>query len=187
MLRIALALNAAMAVIGGLAAWIAQSAGLLADALDMLSDAGAYSIGLLAVGRTVRFKANAALLTGGVLLVLGAGVLFEVGRRAIHGAEPLSGWMIGTALLSLAVNVAVLRLLMPLRSGEVHLRAVWLCTRADVIANLGVILAGALVFWMGTPYPDLAIGTLIGLYVIRESFGIMGAARDAIREARVGK
>ncbi len=186
-LRIALALNAAMAVIGGLAAWIAQSAGLLADALDMLSDAGAYSIGLLAVGRTVRFKANAALLTGGVLLVLGAGVLFEVGRRAIHGAEPLSGWMIGTALLSLAVNVAVLRLLMPLRSGEVHLRAVWLCTRADVIANLGVILAGALVFWMGTPYPDLAIGTLIGLYVIRESFGIMGAARDAIREARVGK
>jgi Co/Zn/Cd efflux system component len=40
-LRIALALNAAMAVVGGLAGWIAQSTGLLADALDMLSDATA--------------------------------------------------------------------------------------------------------------------------------------------------
>ena len=40
-LRIALALNAAMAVIGGLAGWIGQSTGLLADALDMLADAAA--------------------------------------------------------------------------------------------------------------------------------------------------
>ncbi|REN11272.1 cation transporter, partial [Mycobacterium tuberculosis] len=38
-LWIALALNAAMAVIGGIAGWVAHSTGLLADALDMLSDA----------------------------------------------------------------------------------------------------------------------------------------------------
>src|SRR3546814_851849 len=35
-LWIALALNAAMALIGGIAGWMAQSTGLLADALDML-------------------------------------------------------------------------------------------------------------------------------------------------------
>ena len=38
-LVIALVLNAAMAVIGGIGGWVAQSAGLLADALDMFSDA----------------------------------------------------------------------------------------------------------------------------------------------------
>ena len=85
-LWIALVLNAAMAVIGGVAGWIAQSAGLLADALDMLSDATAYAIGLIAIGRTARFKANAAWLSGSVLLVLGVGVLIEVGRRVLHGA-----------------------------------------------------------------------------------------------------
>ena len=85
---------------------------------------------------------TSAWLSGSVLLVLGVGVLIEVGRRVLHGAEPQSGWMIGTALLSLAVNVYVLRLLTPLKSGEVHLRATWLFTRADVVANLGVILAG---------------------------------------------
>ena len=179
-LYIALVLNAAMAVIGGLAGWYAQSSGLLADALDMLADAAAYSIALLAIGRTALFKTRAATLSGGILLILGAGILFEVGRRLIYGAEPLSEWMIGTALLSLVVNLTVLRLLAPMKSGEVHLRATWLFTRADVVANLGVILAGVLVYWLRVPYPDYVIGTLIGLYVIKEAIEIL---RDARSEA----
>lgn len=179
-LRIALGLNAAMAVIGGLAGWIAQSTGLLADALDMLSDATAYAIALLAIGRSALFKIRAATLSGGILLVLGLGVLFEVGRRLIYGAEPLSEWMIGTAILSLVVNLTVLRLLAPMRSGEVHLRATWLFTRADVVANLGVIFAGLLILWLGVPYPDYVIGTLIGLYVVKEAVEIL---RDARSEA----
>lgn len=179
-LRIALGLNAAMAVIGGLAGWIAQSTGLLADALDMLSDATAYAIALLAIGRSALFKIRAATLSGGILLVLGLGVLFEVGRRLIYGAEPLSEWMIGTAILSLVVNLTVLRLLAPMRSGEVHLRATWLFTRADVVANLGVIFAGLLILWLGVPYPDYVMGTLIGLYVVKEAVEIL---RDARSEA----
>lgn len=178
-LRLALLLNAAMAVIGGIAGWFAQSTGLLADALDMLSDASAYAIGLMAIGRSARFKANAAWLSGFALLILGVAVLVEVARRVAYGADPLSGWMIGTALLSLAVNLTVLRLLSPLKSGEVHLRATWLFTRADVVANVGVIVAGALVFWLASPYPDYVIGVLIGLYVIKEAAEILGEARRA--------
>lgn len=178
-LWIALALNAAMAIIGGAAGWIAQSTGLLADALDMLSDATAYAIGLLAIGRSARFKANAAGLSGLALLALGLGVLFEVSRRVMYGAEPESGWMIGTAVLSLIVNLIVLRLLAPLKSGEVHLRATWLFTRVDVIANLGVIAAGVLVMVLGSPYPDYVIGTLIGLYVVKEAVEILSEARKA--------
>ena len=88
--------------------------------------------------------------------------------------------MIGTAVLSLVVNLTVLRLLAPMRSGEVHLRATWLFTRADVVANLGVILAGLLILWLGVPYPDYVIGTLIGLYVVKEAVEIL---RDARSEA----
>jgi cation diffusion facilitator family transporter len=180
-LIIALALNASMAVIGGVAGWIAQSTGLLADALDMFSDATAYSIGLLAIGRSARFKNNAAHLSGSLLLLLGVAVLVEVGRRVAFGAEPVSGWMIGTALLSLVVNLTVLRLLAPLKSGEVHLRATWIFTRADVVANVGVILAGALVLWLNSPYPDFVIGALIGLYVIKEAAEILLDARADAR------
>ena len=178
-LWIALGLNAAMAVVGGFAGWIAQSTGLLADALDMLSDATAYAIGLVAIGRTARFKANAAFASGGILLLLGIAVVVEVGRRAINGSEPEGGWMIGIALLSLLVNTYVLRKLSPMRGGDVHLRASWIFTRADVVANLGVIASGVLVALTHSRYPDLVIGTLIGLYVIREAFEILSEARKA--------
>lgn len=183
-LRIALALNAAMAVIGGLAGWIAQSTGLLADALDMLSDAAAYAIALVAIGRSVTFKIRAATLSGIILLILGVGVLVEVSRRLVYGAEPLSELIIGTALLSLVVNFTVLRMLAPMKSGEVHLRATWLFTRADIVANLGVILAGLLVLWLGVPYPDFVIGAMIGMYVIKEAIEIL---RDARAEAGNGQ
>jgi len=178
-LWIALALNAAMAVVGAVGGWIGESTGLLADALDMLSDATAYAVGLVAIGRSSRFKANAAYASGGILLLLGLGVLVEVGRRAIVGSEPASGWMISIALLSLIVNMTVLRLLTPLRAGDVHLRASWIFTRADVVANVGVVVSGLLVAFTGTRFPDLVIGTLIGLYVIREAFEILAEARKA--------
>lgn len=181
-LWIALWLNAAMAVIGTIAGWLAQSAGLLADALDMLSDATAYAIGLVAIGRTLQFKTQAAYVSGGVLMLLGVGVLVEVGRRALWGSSPEGDWMIGITLLSLAVNVAVLRMLAPLRDSGVHLRASWIFTRADVIANIGVIMSGVLVVWLGSRLPDLVIGTLIGLYVIKEAAEILHEAQKARTE-----
>ncbi|MEQ7780301.1 hypothetical protein [Xanthomonas hortorum] len=36
----------------------------------------------------------------------------------------------------------------------------------------------------GSPYPDFIIGTLIGLYVIKEAVEILGDARRARQEAR---
>ena len=141
----------------------------------------------MAIGRGARFKANAAWLSGSVLLVLGLGLLLEVGRRVFQGAEPLSGWMIGTACLSLVVNLTVLRLLAPLKSGEVHLRATWIFTRADVVANVGVIVAGILVLVLASPYPDYVIGTLIGLYVIKEALEILSDARNARSESKSSK
>jgi Co/Zn/Cd efflux system component len=144
-LLMALAVNAAMAAVEGTAGWLAESTGLLADGLDMLSDAMAYAIALVAVGESHAFKQNAARLSGTVLFVLGLGVLVESGRRAIYGSEPVGALMITVGLLALIANITVLRLLQPFRAGEVHLRATWIFTRADVVANLGVIVAAALV------------------------------------------
>jgi Co/Zn/Cd efflux system component len=60
------------------------------------------------------------------------------------------------------------------REGEVHLRATWIFTRVDVIANIGVIASGLLVSLTGSRYPDLVAGTAIGVYVIKEAFEILG-------------
>jgi Co/Zn/Cd efflux system component len=178
-LRIALALNATMFIIGIVAGLLGQSSSLIADALDMLADAAAYAIALGAVGRTARFKAGAATLSGSLLLLLGALVLLDVGRRALFGSAPESLVMMGVAAVSFVVNASVLRMLGRFRQGEVHLRATWIFTRVDVMANIGVMLSGLLVLLTGSRFPDLVAGVAIGAYVVKEAIEILGEAREA--------
>ena len=91
--------------------------------------------------------------------------------------------MIAVALVSLIVNATVLRLLERFRRGEVHLRATWIFTRVDVIANIGVILSGALVLVWRSPIPDWVIGAAIAGYVIKEAIGILREAQEANENA----
>jgi cation diffusion facilitator family transporter len=178
-LWIALTLNAAMALVETFAGLRAQSTGLLADAIDMLSDAGAYAIALVAISRSPLFKARSAAVNGAVVLLLGIGVLIDVERRLIYGSEPQSAWMIGIAALALTVNMSVLWILRPFRQAEVHLRATWICTRADVVANAGVIASGVMVAATEWRLADLIAGAVIGIYVIKEAIEILREARDA--------
>ena len=180
-LWIALLLNGLMFFVEVTAGMLVHSAGLVADGLDMLSDAAVYAIALIAIGGSLRFKANAALVSGWVLLALGVGLILEVARRFFDGGTPAGMWMIVVSLVALAVNIIVLRLLSRHRSGEVHMRAAWIFTRADVAANSAVILSGVAVLMTGQRQFDLVVGGAIGLYVMREAFEIIGEARAARR------
>ncbi len=184
-LTIALTLNAIMFIVGLVAGLIGQSSGLIADSLDMLADATGYVIALAAIERSASFKANSALFSGSALLILGAGVLMDVVRRIIVGSEPASLLMIGAAALSLAVNGGVLRMLSRFRDGEIHLRATFIDTRVDVVANLAVILAGIIVLVTGYRYADLVVGAAIGVYVIKEALELIGEARDARQKSEL--
>lgn len=169
-----------MAVIGAIGGWLAQSTGVLADAVDMFSDAAAYAIALAAIGRSGRFKANAAAVSGFVLLCLGIGILVEVARRMLFGSEPVTLAMIGLASLSLTVNLTVLRLLRPYRKGEVHLRATWLFTRAH--RQLWCHRGRGIGLGNQFTVSGLVIGAGIAIYVVREAFEILGEAREARRD-----
>ncbi len=92
--------------------------------------------------------------------------------------------MIGVATLSLAVNATVLALLGRVRNEGVHLRATWIFTRADVVANAAVITSGLLVLLTRWLFLDLLVGAAIGVYVLREALEILGDARRAGAEAR---
>jgi divalent metal cation (Fe/Co/Zn/Cd) transporter len=82
---------------------LAHSAALIADGLDMLSDASVYAIALVAIGRSTLFKAGAAWWSGIMLLLLGCGLLLEVARRLFGTGEPQGEAMIAVSLVALAV------------------------------------------------------------------------------------
>jgi len=165
-LRLLLAINATMFVVELIAGWIAQSTGLMADSLDMLADAAVYGLSLYAVGRSVALQVRAAHVAGYLQLILAIGVLVEVARRLVFGSEPESTLMMAISLLALIANVTCLVLISKHRDGGAHMKASWIFSANDVLINAGVILAGALVAWTGSPYPDLVIGTVVGLIVL---------------------
>lgn len=165
-LRILLGINVALFLVEIVAGWLAQSTGLIADSLDMLADAFVYGLALWAVGRASAAKLRAAHASGVLQALLAAGVFIDVARRWVVGSAPEPPTMIGISALALAGNVACLLLLARHRHGGAHMRASWIFSTNDVLANLGVIAAGALVAATGSRVPDLVVGTLVAALVL---------------------
>lgn len=161
-----LAINAVMFTVEITVGWLAQSTGLIADSLDMFADAAVYGVSLYAVGHSVRMKLRAAHLSGWLQVILALGALSEVLRRFLYGSEPVSSLMMSFGLVALMANAWCLVLIAKNRYGGAHMKASWIFSANDVIANTGVILAGVLVAWTGSRYPDLIIGLVIGIIVL---------------------
>ena len=125
-----------------------------------------YGVALYAVGGAARLKVRAARFAGWLQLALALGALAEVVRRFIQGSEPVSALMMGMGLTALTANIFSLMLIARKRDRGAHMRASYIFSANDVIANLGVILAGALVAFSGSRLPDLIVGTVIGLIVL---------------------
>lgn len=165
-LRMLLAINGVMFFLEMALGLFAQSTGLIADSLDMFADAAVYGLALYAVGRAASMKVRAAHLAGWLQLLLAVGALAEVARRFIYGSEPHSVLMMSVGLIALLANVTCLALISKKRDRGAHMTASYIFSANDVIANLGVIVAGILVASTKSPYPDLAIGTAIGIIVL---------------------
>lgn len=152
-----------------------QSMGLLADSLDMLADAFVYGISLLAIGKSVTHKRSVAKLAGYFQLILALGGFIEVVRRFISPeATPNFGIMMFISVLALVANAYCLYLIQKSRSkNEAHIKASMIFTSNDVIVNLGVILAGVLVYFFRTNVPDLIVGSVVFVVVIAGAFRIL--------------
>ena len=156
---------------------IADSTGLIADSLDMLADASVYGLALFAVGRANSIKISAARWSGILQITLAGGLLIDIVRRFIFGSDPQSWLIWSVGFVALAANITCLTFLARHRKGEVHMRASWIFSKNDVLANLGLIVAGLLVFALGTGWPDLAIGLIITVVVMRGGLQILKEAK----------
>lgn len=182
-LKILLAINAIMFVAEIIWGVVAQSTGLIADAMDMFADAAVYGISLYAVGKAVSLQRKSARFSGYAQLGLALFALAEVVRRFAFGSEPEAGYMMIVSFVALIANVACLVLITKHRSGGIHMKASAIFSANDVIANCGVILAGVLVSWTGSRIPDLVIGFVIALVVFRGALAILKISADPKKQA----
>lgn len=180
-LKIVLLVNLAMFFAEAVGGVLFRSVALLGDSMDMLEDAVVYAVSLYVMDRGPLWKARAAFLKGIVMILLGGGVLVQTIRHAFTGVVPSAGGMGIIGLAAMAANTFCLVLLYKHRSDDINMRSTWLCSRNDVISNVGVMLAAALVRWLGSPWPDVIMGGAIAAMILFSSVGILKEARMELR------
>ena len=158
------------------AGYWADSTALQGDSLDSLGDALVYALSLWVVGRSLNWRAGAALVKGGIQLIFAALVLAEVTHKLMVGSVPLTGIMAIAASIALVANLTCLGLLTRFRSHDVNMRSVWLCSRNDVIGNAGVIVATGLIALTGWVCLDLVFGTLLAILFARTGVQVLRSA-----------
>lgn len=153
---------------------LSKSMGLVADGLDMLADAFVYGLSLYAVQRPIQTKKKIARLSGYLQVLLAIAGFLEVIRRFIAVDNPPDYMtMIVVSLFALLGNGICLYLLKQANSNEAHMKASMIFTSNDVIINMGVILAGGLVYLFSSNKPDLVIGAIVFVIVMRGAMRIL--------------
>ncbi|RED94331.1 cation transporter [Marinoscillum furvescens] len=173
-----LGINFGFFVIEMTTGWISRSMGLVADSLDMLADSIVYGLSLFAVGAAISRKKKVAKISGYFQMGLALLGFSEVLRRFFSESEtPLFQWMIIISALALIGNLVSLWLINKAKSEEAHMQASAIFTSNDIIVNGGVMLAGMLVYWLDSKWPDLAIGGIVFALVMRGAIRILKLAK----------
>ena len=184
-----LAVNATMFFVEFGAGLLSGSTALLADSLDMLGDSFVYGFSLVVLHRSLMWRARAALAKGVIMGAFGLGVLLEAGSQVGAGVPPVAPTMLAVGTLALAANAFCFSLLWRHRADDINLRSTWLCSRNDLIANGAVLVAGGLVAWSQSFWPDVVVGVGIAslflrtaALVIRESLAEINRATKGVIE-----
>ena len=182
-LQIVLVLNAAIAIAFLVTGGLGDSSALIANGLDNLSDAAVYALSLVALSHGLKWKTRAATASGVMLLIFAGGILIDVGRRYVQGSEPIGPTMMVMSAIAGVVNYLCLRLLQRLKDPDVNLRAATTFSFNDFISNGGILIAGVLVLWLGTNWPDLLVGFATAIIAIKGGVEILRDARAETKKS----
>jgi cation diffusion facilitator family transporter len=184
-LQIVLVINTVMFAVESVSGWMANSTSLLADALDMFGDATVYAMSLYVLARSERQQGMVALFKGAIMLAFGLGVLIEAAYKAIHPVMPEAATMGAVGALALAANLLCFFLLYTHREDNVNMSSTWLCSRNDLFANVGVLLAALASYMLASRWPDIIVGALIAVLFASSALRVIQQARLALNESKV--
>jgi len=184
------------------AGWLTNSLALLSDAVHMLTDIAAICLSLLTLwisarpateGKTfgyLRAEILGALVNGLFLWLLVVFIWFQAFERLrnpvrVNGLGVMVVAVIGILVNSLAAWIT---------AGTAHrhghggghgmaVRAVFVHVISDLMGSIGVLFAGALVYFTGTWQADPAVSILIGALVLYSSWGLVREGVDILMES----
>ncbi len=184
-LAIALALIVVFLVAEVVAALIAGSLALLADAGHMLTDAGALAFALFAAtlasrpaqGRWTfgyrRLEILAAQVNGITLLVVALLIVYGAVRRLISPDEVRGGIVVAVALAGIVVNLAATGVLARASRESLNVRGAFLHVATDSVAFAATAIAGALILVTGWNRFDPIASLCVAALMLWASWGLL--------------
>jgi Co/Zn/Cd efflux system component len=161
----------------------ADSLSLTGDSLDMLGDALVYASSLYVINKSVKAQAGAAFLKGLIMFLFAIGVFARACYQLFTGASPDAPIMSIVGAVALLANLLCLLLLTRHRNDNLNMSSVWICSRNDIIANISVLIASALVSLTHSILPDLAVGLLLTFMFAKSAGQVLAQSWRAIQHA----
>ncbi len=194
-LGLSIALTLAFVLGEAVVGYLSHSLALMSDAGHNFSDALALALswyGFQAAKQPASAKRTfgshrvgilAALANALTLVAIGAIIIWEAIERFRNPKPVQSGPMIWVALVAVVLNGVIS---LWLRSGakrDLNLRSAYLHMLGDAVSAFGVVLAGIIVAFTGSPLADPVVSLLIGLAIIWSSWGIITESVGILLEA----
>ncbi|WP_247893305.1 hypothetical protein [Azospirillum endophyticum] len=172
-MRTAMVVNGLQGALLLAAADATQAVSLWAAALLVLDRAAGHAVTLAGMGRRPEWRPRLSMLQGAALAVA-AVALVAAAERSIAGMAlpdvPLASLAL---LLAIGVTVAAATLLFAGRRGRLTPRAIWLCTRRDVLP-LAAGLAGLAASWLLLDgAPDALVGAGVAALLLPAAWGLL--------------
>jgi cobalt-zinc-cadmium efflux system protein len=194
-LRWALVLTAVFCVVEFVGGWVTNSLALISDAVHMLTDVAALTLGLFALWVATRPPSTnktfgyhraeiLAALANGVALCLA--VVFIV-REAIErlssttAVDPMG--MLVIAAVGLAINLLCAWVLLPRDGASLNLRAAFLHVLADLLGSLGAVAAALVILATGWYAADAVTACVIAVLVLFSAWRLVRESLDILMEA----
>lgn len=193
-LIIVMAVTSTYLVVEVVAGVLTRSLALIADAGHMLTDVFGLGLALFAIWFGARpatpqrtygyYRAEILAATVNALILFGISgyILFEAWKRFQAPPEVESGPMMIVATIGLGINIFGAFLLFKASGESLNMRGAFFEVVSDMLGSIGVILAGAIIYFTGWQYADPLISVAIGLFILPRTWNLLREAVGVLLE-----
>jgi cation diffusion facilitator family transporter len=194
-LLVVLGLSVVTMVVEIVAAVLAGSVALVADAAHMFTDVIAIAAAIAAISLAAnittrrssyglyRVEIVAAAANALLLLVVCGGVIWSAIGRLRAPADVTSGWMVGAATLALVVNAIGLRVLRDQHHDSLNVRGVRLELLGDLFGSFAVVIAGLFIAVGGSTRADAVASLVVSALIVPRALGLLRDAAGVLLES----
>lgn len=194
-LVVALVVTLAFVIIEAAAGILANSLALLTDAGHNLTDVIALGLSWYAVRLTIqpsnsqktygyhRAGILVALVNSTSLVLIALGVFYEAYQRLLSPPAVKAEWLITVGVVAVIVNAATALLVRRGSATDLNLRSVFLHLLGDVVSTLGAVAAGVIIYFTGANWVDPLVSILIGFAIVAGAWSILQETLEILLES----